>query len=170
MATDCEDGKFISALAAFKCRILYANATYDHMVGWRTSSIRRENELPELPQQSLDGYEHIVNIEYCPPISSDGPHFAPEVSKAKEAAQTEPSTQNTVEYHELVEEEMIRGLRRLGWKKVDVSFHSAPWPFFAHNNINVKYEFLNNAGAGVVKHVADTLKEHESSACFTLCS
>ena len=44
-----------------------------------------------------------MNIEYCPPVSSDGPHFAPEVSKAKEAAQTEPSTQNTVEYHELVE-------------------------------------------------------------------
>lgn len=34
-------------------------------------------------------------------------------------------------------EEMIRGLQRLGWKKVDVSFHSAFWPFFAHNNIHV---------------------------------
>lgn len=34
-------------------------------------------------------------------------------------------------------EEMIRGLQQLGWKKVDVSFHSAFWPFFAHNNIHV---------------------------------
>ena len=74
--------------------------------------------------------------------------------------------QNTLEYHEIVEgtlkvltaavsykthysvrpndiivyfvaEEMIRGLQQLGWKKVDVSFHSAFWPFFAHNNIHV---------------------------------
>lgn len=37
-----------------------------------------------------------------------------------------------------ITEEMIRGLQRLGWKKVDVSFHSAFWPFFAHNNINVR--------------------------------
>ena len=32
---------------------------------------------------------------------------------------------------------MIRGLQKLSWKKVDVSFHSAIWPFFAHNNIHV---------------------------------
>lgn len=37
----------------------------------------------------------------------------------------------------LLTEEMIRGLQQLGWKKVDVSFHSAFWPFFAHNNIHV---------------------------------
>lgn len=136
------------------------------MVGWRTSSIRREEELPKPPQRSLDGYKHVVDVEYCPPVLSEGPHFAPEVAKAKEAAQTEPSTQNTVEYHELVEEEMIRGLQRLGWKRVDVSFHSAMWPFFAHNNIHVKNEWFHNAGAGVVKHVADSLKQQESS-CLT---
>ncbi|XP_057797592.1 lipid droplet phospholipase 1-like isoform X5 [Salvia miltiorrhiza] len=45
MASDCEEGKFISALGAFRCRVLYANVSYDHMVGWRTSSIRREKEL-----------------------------------------------------------------------------------------------------------------------------
>lgn len=32
---------------------------------------------------------------------------------------------------------MIQGLQQLGWKKVDVSFHSAFWPFLAHNNMNV---------------------------------
>ena len=44
-----------------------------------------------------------MDVEYCPPVPSDGPHFAPEVAKAKKAAQNEPTTQNTVEYHELVE-------------------------------------------------------------------
>ncbi|KAG6756116.1 hypothetical protein POTOM_039538 [Populus tomentosa] len=162
MTSDSEDGKFLSALGAFRCRILYANVSYDHMVGWRTSSIRREMELVTPPMRSLDGYKHVVDVEYCPPVSSDGPHFPPEAAKAKEAAQNEPNMKNTVEYHELMEEEMISGLQRLGWKKVDVSFHSAFWPFFAHNNIHVKNEWFHNAGTGVISHVADNLKQQES--------
>ncbi|OVA13285.1 protein of unknown function DUF676 [Macleaya cordata] len=170
MASDCEDGQFISALGAFTCRILYANVSYDHMVGWRTSSIRRERELIKPPQRSLDGYKHVVDVEYCPPVSSDGPHFPPEAAKAKEAVQNTSSAQKAVEYHDIMEEEMIRGLQRLGWKKVDVSFHSALWPFLAHNNIHVKNEWLHNAGAGVVAHVADSLKQQESSSSFIVAS
>ncbi|XP_057463160.1 uncharacterized protein LOC130753196 isoform X2 [Actinidia eriantha] len=161
MASDCEDGKFISALGAFRCRILYANVSYDHMVGWRTSSIRRETELFKPPSKSLDGYKHVVDVEYYPPVSSEGPHFPPEAAKAKKAAQNAPNIENTVEYHDIMEEEMIRGLQQLGWKKVDVSFHSTFWPFFAHNNIHVKNEWLHNAGAGVVAHVVDSLKLQE---------
>lgn len=161
MASDSEDGNFISALGAFRCRMIYANVSYDHMVGWRTSSIRRERELVKPPLRSLDGYKHVVDVEYCPPVSSKGPQFPPEAAKAKEAAQNAPSTQNTVEYHEIMEEEMIRGLQQLGWKKVDVSFHSSFWPFFAHNNIHVKNEWFYNAGAGVIAHVADSLKQQE---------
>ncbi|KAG8385443.1 hypothetical protein BUALT_Bualt03G0045800 [Buddleja alternifolia] len=161
MASDCEDGKFISALSTFRYRVLYANVSYDHMVGWRTSSIRREKELVKPPSQSLDGYEHIVNVEYCPPNLAERPEFPPEAAEAKEAAQNEPSTQNTAEYHEIMEEEMVHGLQRLGWTKVDVNFQSATWAFFAHNNINVKNEWFHNAGAGVVAHVADTIKQQE---------
>ncbi|GKU92335.1 hypothetical protein SLEP1_g6077 [Rubroshorea leprosula] len=122
MTSDCEDGKFLSALGAFRCRIVYANVSYDHMVGWRTSSIRRETELVKPPLRSLDGYKHVVDVEYCPSVSSDGPRFPPEAIKAKEAAQNAPNAQNTTEYHECMEEEMIRGLQKLAWKKVDVSF------------------------------------------------
>ncbi|MCI07368.1 alpha/beta-hydrolase superfamily protein, partial [Trifolium medium] len=32
MASDCEDGKFLSALGAFKCRIAYANVSYDRIL------------------------------------------------------------------------------------------------------------------------------------------
>ncbi|XP_057470710.1 uncharacterized protein LOC130759580 [Actinidia eriantha] len=161
MASDCEDGKFISALGAFRCRILYANVSYDHMVGWRTSSIRRETELFKPPSKSLDGYKHVVDVEYYAPVSSEGPHFPPEAAKAKEEAQNAPNVENTVEYHDIMEDEMIRGLQQLGWKKVDVSFHSAFLPFFAHNNIHVKNEWLHNAGTGVVAHVADSVKQQE---------
>ncbi|CAN1355781.1 Lipid droplet phospholipase 1, partial [Linum perenne] len=167
MTSDCEEGKFISALGAFRCRTVYANVSYDHMVGWRTSSIRRETELVNPPRRSLDGYKHVVDVEYCPPVSTDGPHFLPEAAKAKAKAQNEPSTKNTLEYHDIMEEEMIHGLQRLGWKKIDVSFHSAFWPFFAHNNIHVKNEWFHNAGAGVIAHVADTLKQQEPSSYLT---
>ncbi|KAL0305640.1 UNVERIFIED_CONTAM: putative lipase [Sesamum radiatum] len=61
------------------------------------------------------------------------------------------------------DQEMIRGLQRLGWIKVDVSFRSAFWPFFAHYNIHVKNEWLHNAGAGVVAHVADMIKQQDSA-------
>lgn len=55
------------------------------------------------PYRSLDGYKHVVDVEYCPPVYSDGPHFPPEAVKAKEAAQNAPNTKNTVEYHEIME-------------------------------------------------------------------
>ncbi|CAJ2658858.1 uncharacterized protein LOC123898746 [Trifolium pratense] len=161
MASDCEDGKFISALGAFRCRVVYANVSYDHMVGWRTSSIRREVELGKPPRQSLDGYKHVVDVKFCPPVPSDGPQFPPEAVKAKETAQ---HSQNNVEFHEIMEEEMIQGLQRLGWIKVDVNFHSAVWPLFAHSNIHVKKKWLHNAGVGVVAHVVDSLKQQETSS------
>ncbi|CAK8578545.1 unnamed protein product [Lathyrus sativus] len=167
MASDCKDGKFLSALGAFKCRIIYANVSYDHMVGWRTSSIRREMELSKPPRQSLDGYKHVVDVEYCPPVPSDGPQFSQEAMKAKEEAQNAPGTQKTVEYHEIIEEEVIQGLQQLGWRKVDVSFHSSFWPFFAHNNIHVKNEWFHNAGIGVISHVVDSLRHQEASSILT---
>ncbi|KAG9148138.1 hypothetical protein Leryth_025842 [Lithospermum erythrorhizon] len=161
MASDCEDLKFLSALESFGSRVLYANVAYDHMVGWRTSSIRRDSELVKTPQRSLDGYKHVVEVEYYPPVVSESPQFPPKAAKAKEAAQNAPNSKQSVEYHEIMEDEMIRGLQKLGWKKVDISFHSAFWPFFAHNNIHVKSEWLHNAGAGVVAHVADHIKQQE---------
>ncbi|CAN6455559.1 unnamed protein product [Victoria cruziana] len=48
MVGDSGDLNFISALRAFKRRVAYANASFDYMVGWRTSSIRRQHELPKM--------------------------------------------------------------------------------------------------------------------------
>ncbi|EMS52616.1 hypothetical protein TRIUR3_12538 [Triticum urartu] len=129
------------------------------MVGWKTSSIRRELDLRKPLRRSVDGYKYIVNVEYCSPVSSDGPHFPLRAARAKEAAQSTPNMENTQEYHQMMEEEMIRGLQRVGWKKVDVNFHASMWPYSAHNNMHVKNEWLHNAGAGVIAHVADSLKQ-----------
>lgn len=59
------------------------------------------------PLQSLDGYEHVVDVKYCPPVSSEGPYFDPELAKAKEAAQNTPTTHNTLQYHEIIEGKIL---------------------------------------------------------------
>lgn len=59
------------------------------------------------PLQSLDGYKHVVDVEYCPPVSSEAPYFAPELAKAKEAAQNTPTTRNTLQYHEIIEGKIL---------------------------------------------------------------
>ncbi|XP_057786469.1 putative lipase ROG1 isoform X2 [Salvia miltiorrhiza] len=64
MVKDSADLHFISALRSFKRRVVYANANYDHVVGWRTSSIRRQNELPKESLLVNDmKYPHIVHVE-----------------------------------------------------------------------------------------------------------
>ena len=55
------------------------------------------------PRRSLVGYQHVVDVEYCPPVPSNGPQFPLEAAKAKEAVQNAPSIENTVEYHEIME-------------------------------------------------------------------
>lgn len=69
MTRDTEALPFMSALGAFELRIAYANATYDHLVGWRTSCIRREGELPKLPKRWPDeNYKFIMGVDDCPAI------------------------------------------------------------------------------------------------------
>jgi hypothetical protein len=66
MTRDTEQLPFMSALGAFELRVAYANATYDHLVGWRTSCIRREGELPKLPKKWPDDkYKFIMGVEDC---------------------------------------------------------------------------------------------------------
>lgn len=54
-------------------------------------------------RQSLDGYKHVVGVENCPAVLSDGPHFPSEAARAKEAAQDIPTAQNTDKYHHIME-------------------------------------------------------------------
>ncbi|RRT67653.1 hypothetical protein BHE74_00013048 [Ensete ventricosum] len=63
MVADCDDIKFRSALRSFKRRVAYANANFDHMVGWRTSSIRRQRELPKVLTTDDNKYPHIVFVD-----------------------------------------------------------------------------------------------------------
>ncbi|KAF5749443.1 Alpha/beta-Hydrolases superfamily protein isoform 1 [Tripterygium wilfordii] len=138
MVKDSDNLKFISALWAFKRRVAYANANYDHMVGWRTSSIRRQHELPKSNLLVADDkYPHIVYVE----------------------RETKCITYNSgcvVEDQTIdLEEEMIRGLTQVPWERVDVSFHKSRQRYVAHTTIQVKSYWLNSDGADVVFHMID---------------
>ncbi|KAJ4952706.1 hypothetical protein NE237_029538 [Protea cynaroides] len=137
MVDDCEDLYFMSALRAFKRRVIYSNVGYDHMVGWRTSSIRRTSELPKWEDSLCEKYPHIVYEEY---------------SKAKDCEQNIAVED---EGSDTLEEEMVRGLSRVSWEKVDVSFHSSRQRFAAHSVIQVKDHFMHLEGTDVIRHMID---------------
>lgn len=137
MVEDYGDLYFISALRVFKRRVAYANADCDHIVGWRTSSIRRNTELPKWEESLCEKYPHIVHEEHSEEIDDE---------KCQDSA---------IDCDlDILEEKMVTGLRRVSWEKVDVSFHNSKQRFAAHSIIQVKYSFMNE-GADVIQHIID---------------
>ncbi|XP_043714603.1 putative lipase ROG1 isoform X2 [Telopea speciosissima] len=142
MVDDCGDLHFMSALQSFKRRVAYANACYDHIVGWSTSSIRCRDELPKRKSLSRnEKYPHIINVE-TPKITS------PQQEVLSEAKVNGGNTMD-------MEEKMIRGLTKVGWERVDVSFSRSKQRIFAHNTIQVKTYCINSDGADVILHMID---------------
>ncbi|KAG2654550.1 uncharacterized protein LOC120657419 isoform X1 [Panicum virgatum] len=138
MVEDCDDGKFMSALRSFKRRVAYANVTYDHIVGWRTSSIRREHELPKLKLSANDEkYPHVINID----------------KGNSEDRQKEETVEASLP--DSLEERMIRGLTQVSWERVDVCFHKSWLRYNAHNNIQVRIHPVNSDGEDVIYHMID---------------
>ncbi|XP_006660175.2 uncharacterized protein LOC102711177 [Oryza brachyantha] len=135
MVDDCDDIKFRSALRTFKRRVAYANANFDHMVGWRTSSIRRQHELPKHRLLVRDEkYPHIVHVD-------------------KGVTNNDEAEARSDLYDP--EEEMIRGLTQVPWERVDVSFQKSSQRLVAHNTIQVKSYWLNSDGEDVINHMMD---------------
>lgn len=136
MLEDSGDCYFMSALRSFHRRVAYANVGYDHIVGWRTSSIRRNIELPKWEDSVNEKYPHVVYEERC---------------KACDLEQDLTKDDNTND----VEEELVTGLSRVSWEKVDVSFHNSRSRFAAHSVIQVKNYNLHTDGADVIQHMID---------------
>ncbi|PAN08626.1 hypothetical protein PAHAL_1G425600 [Panicum hallii] len=138
MVEDCDDGKFMSALRSFKRRVAYANVTYDHIVGWRTSSIRRQHELPKLKLSANDEkYPHVINVD----------------KGNSEDCQQEESVEASLA--DSLEERMIRGLTQVSWERVDVCFHKSWLRYNAHHNIQVRIHPVNSDGEDVIYHTVD---------------
>ncbi|KAB2053714.1 hypothetical protein ERO13_A12G196600v2 [Gossypium hirsutum] len=140
MLDDYDEFYFMSALRTFKRRVLYSNVAYDHIVGWRTSSIRRDGELPKWEETLNETYPHIVYEEHC---------------KACDADQHETISIEDDGSSDKLEEELVRGLSRVSWEKIDVSFQSSRQRFAAHSVIQVKDEVMHIEGADVIQHMID---------------
>ncbi|KAK8598812.1 hypothetical protein V6N13_076758 [Hibiscus sabdariffa] len=140
MLDDCDDLYFMSALCAFKRRVLYSNVAYDHIVGWRTSSIRRNSELPKWEESLNETYPHIVYEEHC---------------KACDTDQDETISAEDYGSSDKLEEELVRGLSQVSWEKIDVSFHRSKQRSAAHSVIQVKDQALHIEGADVIQHMID---------------
>ncbi|KAH0465415.1 hypothetical protein IEQ34_005518 [Dendrobium chrysotoxum] len=138
MVEDCEL-QFMSALEAFERRVAYSNVGHDHIVGWRTSSIRRNSELPKWDKSVNEKYPHIVYEEYT------------------KGSTAESCSHGTIEENnnDMLEEKLVVGLTRLSWERVDVSFHSSKQRFAAHSTIQVKDTFMHSEGADVIQHMID---------------
>ncbi|KAJ6426322.1 hypothetical protein OIU84_022017 [Salix udensis] len=134
---DYGDCFFMSALCIFKRRVAYSNVGYDNIVGWRTSSIRRNYELPKWEDYVNKEYPHIVYEEHC---------------KACDAEQSELIS-TADDGLDKLEEELVIGLSRVSWEKVDVSFHASRQRFAAHSVIQVKDELMHMEGADVIQHI-----------------
>ncbi|KAL4385079.1 hypothetical protein GQ457_15G007360 [Hibiscus cannabinus] len=57
--------------------------------------------------------------------------------------------------HDKLEEELVRGLSRVSWEKIDVSFHRSKQRIAAHSVIQVKDQVLHIEGADVIRHMID---------------
>ncbi|CAL1405577.1 unnamed protein product [Linum trigynum] len=139
MIEDFGDLNFMSALRTFKRRVVYSNVGYDHIVGWRTSSIRRNNELPKWEDCLNEKYPHVVHEEHC--------------KACDETDLAEPFS--TDDKFDKIEEELVTGLSRVSWEKIDASFHTSRLRLAAHSVIQVKDESMHIEGADVVQHLID---------------
>ncbi|KAL3837864.1 hypothetical protein ACJIZ3_022455 [Penstemon smallii] len=141
--TDDDQGKLpllrrMSALRCFERRVAYSNVRYDHIVGWRTSSIRRNSELPQWEDSVDEKYPHVVYEERC---------------KAYDGEQCESTTED--DGLDELEETLVNGLSRVSWEKVDVSFHNSKLKNAAHSVIQVKEHYMHSEGADIIQHMID---------------
>ncbi|KAJ7533635.1 hypothetical protein O6H91_13G058000 [Diphasiastrum complanatum] len=150
MATDCSEGLYLSALGSFKHHVAYANVVNDHMVGWRTSSLRRQTELPMLNHSPINpNYPHIVHMEEAPPLN--------DVTHSGSQFPTTDRRKSQYSSNDAIEEKLVSKLTRLPWKRVDVWFKGSNW-FIAHSAIQVKDPVLHSHGADVIAHLIDNFE------------
>lgn len=132
MVEDNDEGLFMSALCSFNRRVVYSNVSYDNFVGWATSSIRCDSELPRWETFVNCKYPHIVYEEYCKACPKLGENI----------------------FNKL-EDELVTSLSYVSWEKVDVSFRKSWQRFAAHSVIQAKGGSKHKEGVDVIHHMLE---------------
>ncbi|PKA49692.1 hypothetical protein AXF42_Ash004233 [Apostasia shenzhenica] len=143
MITNCGDLKFMSGLRLFSRRVAYSNVNYDSIVGWKTSSIRHHHEHPKRHDfMKNEKYPHVVYVDKPKFIDVEQENFVEaNIYDPKSAAD--------------IEDLMIKGLNRVPWERVDVSFRKSKQRIIAHTTIQVTSKVFNSDGADVIHHMID---------------
>ncbi|MFS7913293.1 hypothetical protein Hanom_Chr02g00140151 [Helianthus anomalus] len=122
--------------------------TVSYIVGWSTSSIRRRNELPQRKHLVRSGkYPHILKGE------QDTTNTAKQENSIKLPINNFKAARASMEA-------MIRGLTKISWERIDVSFKGSKQRYFAHNTIQVNTPWINSDGADVIQHLVDNFHLH----------
>uniref|UniRef100_K3YU66 DUF676 domain-containing protein n=1 Tax=Setaria italica TaxID=4555 RepID=K3YU66_SETIT len=101
---------------------------------WGDLQFIQDSELPKWVDSTNKIYPHIVYEE---------------LSKAEAPNQCVDTDNCTLE------ERLLRGLKRVSWEKVDVSFHNSKVRSAAHSVIQVKDPVMHCEGADVIQHMID---------------
>ncbi|XP_048548132.1 uncharacterized protein LOC125527656 isoform X5 [Triticum urartu] len=112
-----------SVVRSFKRYVAYSNVCGDFIVGWKTSSIRRQHELTKKGDFVDDvRYPHVVYVEK--PKARDVDFSDEMIYQAKTTSEMEEVT--------------LKSLNRIPWQRVDVSFKRSRQWIFAHSTIQVQ--------------------------------
>lgn len=112
---------------SFKRRAAYANAHHDYIVGRSTSSIRQPHELPNGDLGFDEKHPHNVYIE-------------PETFRDTDCRGSSNVENQMTDF----EEEMIKGLNQVPWKRIHVNFHKGTQRWIAYSTIEVRSYWLNS--------------------------
>jgi hypothetical protein len=162
---------FMTALAAFRHRVVYGNTCNDPVVPYETATIgwaplrdwrNRPPISREFPHIIHDSAEHAVR---WPPYAEADRHAAQAATEGAEEAGGREADVAT----------MRRNLERLGWRRVSARFlrsvgvgdQQAALPGVlgavgvdAHNCLSVVRPLLNGQGRDTVRHVCGVLEDH----------
>jgi len=139
--------EYLKSLASFKTRTCYGNITGDHLVGWGNSSLRSPDELKET-RLCIDNATTKENRKHRGVVREDDLRLASTPFGDELKLQQKVSSQ----------QEALENLKRLGWRRIDVSFRDARWlPWLAHQHIMVQRKRINQVGRDTVRHVAEQI-------------
>uniref|UniRef100_A0A7S4UCP8 Uncharacterized protein n=2 Tax=Guillardia theta TaxID=55529 RepID=A0A7S4UCP8_GUITH len=179
---------FLSALRAFKHRVLYGNTCNDFLVRYPTAMIA-SSFLPrwQMFNPVSHKYPHVIHdsleevfIWPPPPPSPPPPAATAGAGAASDASPSSPPSPYFLgDPKEKEIQAMLENLSQLSWRRISARFERTirvgdsqrPLPGFlssfaldAHNRLPVVRPFMDGDGKDTVKHICDIWMEHAMRA------
>ncbi|KAG5533668.1 hypothetical protein RHGRI_027751 [Rhododendron griersonianum] len=163
MVEDCDEFYFMSGLRSFKRRVAYSNVGYDRillmpLIQFSIWLAGEQHQLDAILNFLSSMTKYYIALQWEDSLNEKYPHIVyEEHCKAYDTEVTEHCDSMLTEDDDSdkLEEELVTGLSRVSWEKVDVSFHSSRLRFAAHSVIQVKDHYMHSEGTDVIQHMID---------------